>query len=534
MRNQEEFMENLFGLVGIMVYVALLGLFFVYIAPLAFGLGVAVMIGWVLVNYGRAVAGTINNGGWGDSPVGPEPAYRQYFYRKAYMDYKIIVLDSYRLNRATFELVFTQTMEFFRDDALAFTWPLGVVALLIGCTGLLVAVTVYVVFGAVHLLSLITAGTLALSAAFFFRLLEYGSMAVRRIFMACPHPNCYRKIALPHYVCPTCGAIHKHLYPSTYGTFRRRCKCGKKLPTLFLFGRATLPALCPYDGRPLNAVIGSVRNLHIPIVGGPAAGKSSFLMANMVELNEHTERKEISVEFPENRHRLLFDACREAFLRGEVLTKTAELSPDAFLVKIKGGRGEHRLLYVYDAAGELFERGDVLRGHEYFSYVHCILFLIDPFSLPQIRIDLAREIAGSADSIKPSDEPPMEVYERMVTNLRQLSGAKDRLVPRLAVILTKVDALGVEFQVAEETRTAQFEPKPDSYPESTGVKKWLVAHGEGNLVRAIDNDFGEVRYFACSALGHMPDGKPFVPRGALRPLSWALQNASFRFDAQEI
>src|SRR2546421_3030253 len=119
----------------------------------------------------------------------------------------------------------------------------------------------------------------------YLRTAESVSMAWRRINFVCPHGTCYKKIALPIYICPTCSAEHKRLLPGSYGILRRRCQCTTQfLPTLGLFGRAAIPAKCPQCSGNLAREIGASTDVHVPLIGGPASGKTSYLIAATLEL----------------------------------------------------------------------------------------------------------------------------------------------------------------------------------------------------------------------------------------------------------
>lgn len=503
-------------------YVGFVRWMFVDAGPYILAVGAAVMTIIVLVNYVRAMGRNLFFGpGWADGPDGPEPAFRQYFFRKAYHDYAAIVRDSSGFNVGVAEVAFNGVKVLFTKTGwgAAFTWPLGVIAFGILGAGAVAAAASYVAFGATHLLLVLALCAVAVMSAATFRLAEYGSMLWRRIFLACPNAGCYRKLSLPVYLCPACGARHGRLIPGSYGIFRRRCRCGEKLPTLFLFGRSKLPALCPHEacGRPINAEAGTVRNVHVPVVGGPAAGKTSFLMANMCELDARAAGGELTLRFPEPKDQALFERCRSAFASGDLVPKTAEQSPDAFLVRVNDGDARSVLLYVYDAAGELYEQTDVLRTHEYYTYLHGILFLVDPFSLLRLQSDERALLTQRRADLKPSQERPQDVYDRMIGTLRGQAKLGRRFQSQpFCVVVTKGDALGADLGT------------------SAAVRAWLEEHGEGNLVRSIEHDFKEVRYFCCSALGRMPDGSaaPFTPDGTLAPLAWVLsrQGVTLRAD----
>lgn len=510
-----------------------------YVSFVLFPLGCIALICVVLYNYIHTMWTELFVGtGWKDSPEGSEPAYRQYYFRKAYRDYELVVRKSWIPNRAAAEWVIkTGTKLFTNGVGVWFTWPLGVTFFALAAAGAVAAAIAYFIFGIVHLLIVVICAALAFCIALLLRFAEYVSMLWRRIFLVCPNAGCYKKISLPIYICPHCGAQHKRLVPGSYGILRRRCKCDTKLPTLFLFGRNHLPSICPHKecGQPLSTAMGVVRNLHVPIVGGPATGKTSFLMANMCELQRRADCGTLSLEFPEKKHQALFEKSRQNFSRGILVDKTASDSPDAFLVNFKDGNGHEGLMYVYDAAGELYQRTDVLRRHAYYEYTHGILFLLDPFSLAQVQTDFALDLKAAEALIKPCEEQPQDVYARMIGTLREHSGMGNRFggVP-VAVVITKADAFGlcgeIQSGAVEETVAKSNGNNKNGHrqhgPESEAVRGWLLTHGEGNLVRSIEHDFKDIHYFYCSALGRLPDASeaPFKPEGVLDPLDWILKH----------
>ena len=526
-------MEIVIALAIVALYIWGIILFFQYVAIYVFGLGAVVMTCAVFVIYFRSLGGSLFWGtGWPDSPNGPEPAFRQYFFRKAFHDYSQILRLSHGGNMESVQWVIKTGTILFKNDGALFTWPLGVVFYAIAAVAVLPAILAYVAFGALHLLLIVALCAIVLAAAVTVRFIEYASMLWRRIFLACP--ACYKKLSLPIYNCPSCGVVHKSLMPGTYGIFRRRCQCGQKLATLFLFGRNNLPGFCPHCMMPLSARIGTIRNIHIPVVGGPAAGKTSFLMASMVELRRRAKSGSLTLDFPEKRDERLFDACSTAFSAGFVLGKTAEYSPNAFLASVGDADRNGVLLYLYDAAGELFQKSDTLRLHEYYSYTHGILFLIDPFSLPSVQLELGHLIRPAVADIKPCEERPQDVYDRVIGMLRTISKGGSFGSQPLSVVVTKVDAFGLEARIrplAEKVLTLESKAELGD-GRSTAVRQWLVDQGEGNLVRSVEHDFKNVRYFCCSALGHIPSGRPapFVPKGVIDPLAWTLGTYGVKLD----
>jgi hypothetical protein len=443
-------------------------------------------------------------------PGTPEPAARQFFH-KAVEDFIYVTRTSFR---TAFDL---------RDSFYGGSWDSAGCLILVGAPiGVLIGASILLGLSLFYLLviTFVCPATLVVLATGILRLVAYVGMVLRRSFFACPHAGCYQRIALPIYLCPGCGALHRRLLPGSYGTFFRRCQCGRQLPTMFLVGRGRLPSLCPNPScnRPLHGDMGQVRNLHFPVVGGASAGKTSLMAATLVELSWRAERGEHELAFVNANGERISRAWRDSFRRGSLLAKTPENAPNAFTVKLKDTQGRQTLLNLYDAAGELYQGIDELHGHAYYSYLHGVLFIIDPFSLPSMRVGEGSPLTAhaQAQAIKASSEHPERIYGRMVSTLRGFSGATGPLAVPLAVVLTKSDALAPEFPSTNG---------PLGHVDSDAARRWLVEHGEGNLVRTIEAEFAAVRYFAVSALGRAPvsdQSAPFVPNGALAPLAWLL------------
>ncbi|HEY0460089.1 MAG TPA: hypothetical protein VGC97_13210, partial [Pyrinomonadaceae bacterium] len=247
-------------LIGILLLIALvIALYLLYLYVLFYlslillPIGCLVFVGAVLFNYLKVIwTELIVGNGWNDSPTGSEPAFKQYYFRKAYRDYEQVVKKSWELNREASNWVIQTGVKIFQS-AVIFTWPLGITFFLIAAIGAVTGVAAYIFFGLIHLALVAVIAVLAVSTAYLLRLIEYISMLWRRIFLVCPNSDCYKKIALPIYICPNCSKEHKSLIPGSYGIIRRKCECTAWLPTLFLFGRNDLPSLCPHEEcrRPL-------------------------------------------------------------------------------------------------------------------------------------------------------------------------------------------------------------------------------------------------------------------------------------------
>jgi hypothetical protein len=493
-------------------------------------------IGAVLFNYVRVVYDELLIGkGWIDSPAGDQPAYKQYYFRKAYPDYQLVVKASYFKNLAMVEKIVKTGFLLFKSGWIALAlWPLGITYYLIVAVGVLAGVCAYVVFGLLHLSIVLTCMGLVYTAAFVLWSYEHIQRLWQNIHPRCPHSDCHEPIDLPHYDCSECGVRHKNLIPGSYGVRYRQCQCGAWLPTLYLFGRNRLPSFCPHPkcGKPLNSGSQITRNLLIPIAGAVDSGKTSYLISSMVELHRLANHGRASIAFPEQKYESLYKRSERNFLRGVGAAKTVEESPDAFQINVNTG-GSDRLLYIYDAAGELFQRSDSLLRQVYYPDIHGLVFLIDPFSLSQLQNTLENELKNAESQIRPSAERPQDTYDKLMQVIHKRNGAGQTVSKQpLAVVVTKADALGVGTQI-EEVIASQppLENDATHTPESDAVRTWLKKNGEGNLVRAMETNFKDVAYFYCSPLGRLPDAtsKPFTPKGVLDPLGWLLNKYGLDF-----
>jgi len=475
---------------------------------LASGAGCAL----VLVTYVQAlIDAVVHKKGWKDRVYPPEPAFLQYFYRQGFGDCVHVVRTAWARTLAAVAAGKGHMKVF---------GPLIYIAVPPAIIASLFAVALYSIVSTIHALLVAVGAVVVTMGAGLFRLVEYASMVRHRASFVCP--SCHNKFAFPIYLCPDCLAEHKQLWPGLYGTLHRRCRCGKKLPTLFLMGRQQLQAQCPLCSRSLSGQAGSLRNIHIPVVAGPASGKTSFLMGCLVQLHAQSISGRIKVSFPEDAHQRLFDAAQAAFAKGEAVAKTADYSPDAFLVRLTDAGAKEGLLYVYDAAGELYQQTDVLRTHRYYEHLGGVLFVLDPFSLPNVRLNMATQLSSVEDAVKPGEELPQHVYGRMTEVLREMSPSGQFADKPIAVVITKADSLRLDAEFRGRSVLLARKEKPD--PDSAAVRNWLMEKGEGNLVRSLEQDFKSVRYFYCSALGRSPDRfrRPFRPDRVLQPLAWIL------------
>ncbi|MGQ9889106.1 MAG: TRAFAC clade GTPase domain-containing protein [Aggregatilineales bacterium] len=383
------------------------------------------------------------------------------------------------------------------------------------------------------LLGVVVTSALVLALGLFNRLYA----AYYRITIRCP--NCHSEMPIPVYICDRCGTPHDRLWPSVYGVRYHECKgrlpdgtvCRNCLPTADWWGRGRLDQVCPACGHTLAQGIGRETNVHIPIVGGPAAGKTSFLVAATHELKEvYGPRRGLGV-------RLLTAEAEASLARsiamlraGRPIAKTpdAEDSAPAYTVEIKRrGRRVPSLLYLYDAAGEHYTREERALRQVYFRYVQGVIFVIDPFSIDQVRAEYRDQLAAAPRAPAPSAENLESVYERMLRVMEASHGPHPgrRFPQPVAVVITKVDAFDLERHIGLPAARELMRRDPRLRFEEDAinvlVEQFLVRKGAYNFVSSLHSQFSTVKYFSCSALGYDPASR-FKPVRTLQPLLWIM------------
>lgn len=511
------------------LYLVGLFLFFYYVALWVFGAAVVIGVGAVVYLYCRSLHRVFfGDGGWPDVPVPPEPAFRQYFFNKAWQDYRLVVVQAYLPSWRCAAFCHGHIVsKFFGSEAAVVSWPPGV-ALYAGLVASVIAAAVfYAILGVIHLALLSLAVCLALLLAGLCRLTEQAAMKWHRAFHACPHSDCHERFDLAHFFCDVCGEEHRRLVPGAYGVFHRRCKCGRELPTFFLTGRHRLASACPHCHRTLDSNLPIVGRLDIPLMGGPAAGKSSFLFAAMSALRARAEAGALQLTFTNDRARQRLDEASALVEQGHRLPKTVDLSPDAFQAVLTNHKGTRLLLSWFDPAGEIYtkSRGDRTQG--YFAYYGGAVMLIDPFSIDRVRQRFASQLALlPPERVSFCAEPPEDVFARAAWSANTMD-EQGRKKP-LAVVVTKGDPFDLQAEIlgAVPSATPSNGPGAPVTDPSESVRAWLLEQDEGNLVRLLEDRFHPLRFFCthhAAPSGELASPSP-TGTAALAPVLWLLKH----------
>lgn len=428
----------------------------------------------------------------GGTWAGAEPAYRHYLLGQVWFDWWMTVRTTLpRVRGRAGRALTAATRSLLGGVRGVFLFPLWLAV----CGGIVLAAVPVGVLGAALavLYGVVAAAGLAgwLGCALVLAAVERGFMAYGRILQTCPHPFCYENIALPAYECPACGARHRRLAPNGWGAFRHVCRCGARLPTTIPLGRYRLTAYCPHCAGRLPERIGRVRVEPLPFIGGPAAGKTTFMFLAIRAVSRRAHAANGRVAFVEPRHAQAYAGALGEFRRGGQLAKTGPELPLATMVDVDLPGPGHRILYLFDPAGEHFTGATRVESLRYLDHGEALLFMVDPFALPEMRRALSDEERERVAKVAAtSDEDPSDTVQRVLNELR--SRPDHGRQKRIAVVVTKADLLG-RTAIGGALCPAAPADHPNGGPD---VRAWLGGLGMGNTIRTLDQVAAQVRYFA--------------------------------------
>lgn len=474
------------------------------------------------------------------STPGKEPAIKSYFFGKGYRDLGATITESWQRN-------LNSAREFFGKA------PGGKDAEEIFQSGVWIAAGISTIFFGTIFFFAISAIHIILLSFFFLTiyisftvlwLIERGYLCIRSFFMACPH--CHARSIIPEYYCDGCGAIHTRLLPNSYGITSHLCQCGKKLPATFFLDRGRLQARCPTCLENIAREHVESMRIFVPIMGGPSAGKSAFLFGAIQHLiNYKANNLGFKAELFDKRSEGAYRNAVALLKSGRPPDKTRDPIPRAFNLALhKDGRLAF-LLYLYDPAGEAYQEVDKLSAHGFHNYLSGMILIIDPFAIPEVRSRYASELKRKRSFLKPSELPIEEAVDRLLLTLEadfSLS-KRGRVKQPLAIVLNKVDAFDLKEVIGESAVDRVIATLSGNSPvdrdavRNTLLRNQLVDWGEQAFVCRIEGRFSNVRYFACSALGRMPDSSEaeFTADAVLPPLLWIFSHtdqASFAGSAE--
>ena len=421
-----------------------------------------------------------------------QPAIKSYFFEKGYNDLWNTIKCSWKYNLAYAQLYFTKT----NDD----NWFAKITYFAAGLSVVSFGTAFFLCISVLHIV-------------FLFFMLIYITFTIiwasdaiyrikRRAFMACP--SCYEKSILPVYHCSKCNAEHDSLWPSEYGILNRTCKCGEELPTTFFNGRSRLMASCPSCKNTIESL--EARPIVIPIIGAPSVGKTFFVFSMVYYIKEIlTKKTGYKFDFMNTYNESIYNSEISTLHSGQILRKTTENNPIALNFFLSKNNAKS-LLFFYDSAGEAFTNTQHLSQHKFYNYFHGLIFIIDPFSIPDIFNEYNSQLSTNT-SIRPSSYPLEDVYDASIINLEKSYGFKvtEKITKPVAILLSKVDAFDLQNKIGknaiQELLAVDKNIKNEQEAMNKLCKDFLSANGMDALLRKIEWKFPNSSFFAISSGG---------------------------------
>jgi hypothetical protein len=455
-----------------------------------------------------------------------EPAIKSYFFGKGYRDLVAVIKESWNLNLKSAKDFFARAKT--SSDAGSIFWR---------GAGISVIVFGMLFFVAISLLHILLLGLFFLLIYISFTIvwgIERTYLFFQGFSSTCPH--CHEKTTLPEYMCNNCGAIHTKLVPNNYGILFHQCQCGQKLPATFFLNRGELQARCQTCHQLLHRDHIESRKIFIPILGGSSVGKTAFMFAVVRKLvEEKAAEMGFETAFVDSNTKSEYRKIVNQLRNGNVPAKTLASIPKAFNLALQKDGETKWFMYIYDPAGEAFEDTENLAVHRYYEFLSGIVMIIDPFSIPAVKRDYENELSRTGANVNPSQLNVEDALARVLLTLEESFDLSKtgKINKRLAVVISKVDAFGLEKIIGEEAVDKAMKTKMSSDRAKIRndlIRQQLIDWNEDALVHQLDTRFKHVRFFSCSALGRIPDStsNDFVPHHVFEPISWILNSVIFK------
>lgn len=346
------------------------------------------------------------------------------------------------------------------------------------------------------------------------------------------------------FLCKDCWIAHD---PATLLARCKRCDANTRIARLEpLPGKAGSgtprgPLVCRiHPAEPLDVFCGACERPVPPrtlvgdrsviaVLGDTASGKTSYLWVLSERLRRATEEGVYIRQALGDSDEQMARSARDIFERGRPsATPPTDADVRNYAWELATGERSTTVIAFHDAAGEVWNelaglsRNSYERFYRYLELVGSVVFAIDGEQVAE-ALD-AEERRGVASPASRS----AQVHELAIvdTVVRRIRARGDR-VPAAAVI-TKADMLW------DRPEWAAFREDSGADAGTIGrtVRELLLKAGRPALVRALEETFTPVRYFAISAFGAAPSDplriEDLRPARVLEPLLALLGNVVVR------
>lgn len=354
------------------------------------------------------------------------------------------------------------------------------------------------------LLGLIIIAGMIVFFTFFFVLwlFDRAVLVGKSIHTRCPH--CKRKSVIPVFECPTCGLSHKKLVPGAYGVLKRKCVCGTRLSTTFMWGRSSYKASCPYCGTDLHS--SGSKQFGIQLIGGVSSGKTSYLAAFWHEYKKWMDGKNnLSYrEIPAEAFEEL-----ESWYEGGVAEATRETNASMYSIIHSIANSTSVQMTIYDIAGEVFSVSEPEIQQQQFRYCEGFLILIDPTASPSVVASTITNFVNFLDRLMGKSISKLASVPTAVIITKSDLFKKDIGYPHIRSTFNKISEAGYD--------TPEFR---EHFNDS--CRDFLTNRGYTNAINLLEAEFSNLRYYPVSAIGHSGEEGAYESWGVLEPVFWLM------------
>lgn len=457
-----------------------------------------------------------------------QEAYKSYFFSQGYKDVFNIIKKALLGAIRPFASEFERLGKLFSSNFLLAIFNL-ICDLAVFPILTIVLFCINFLFSVVFLSVVFVVGILVYLGCLLFYVTDLLFRVVKGIVSQCP--LCQHKVRLPSYLCPTCGKKHTALRPSVYGILKRKCRCGTKLPTTFFNGRQRLQAVCPYCDQKLKDGGHHVEIL-IPVVGGSSSGKTCFITSAMMKIEKCASSNNLEYKYsPTSADNFARDKI--AMENGSTPDKTQEywLNHYQFYLTPKGEKIKN-LISLCDIAGEAYDVVDDISKQIGYRYANAFILVVDPFSIAKYKSE--QGVNFDPNIYEVSTKKLDEVLSSLITvleNMRCLT-PKNMIKTDVVVVFNKCDYNDLFNKLCEPAiKNYLSSHSATRYQAQNAIcEQFLIEYEETNFLNSLKSKFKSVQFFACSALGHVENGKPFSPIGVVEPVLWIVDKVSKSID----
>ena len=427
----------------------------------------------------------------------------QYFYGPALADGRHAVTVAYQRGREWWSGGADRVRSALHSDLLPATVPAGVGGAIGMAVGAATGAVLAAGCAAVYLLIVAACTAVVRATGAVLRGLDSGLLRIKNIRIHCPH--CGERVPYPGYLCPgrpQCIRWHRDVRPGRFGIIRRYCRCGKRMPTLLLFGSAKLAAFCPRCGTLWQHSPGGEPEIVLAFSGAAGAGKTRLVSAMITQLTNWAAEAKLVAEPADKATADSLQGAADLLRPCRTTPVTPPERPRSLLIRVSSGKVT-QILHLFDAAGEHYQDVAKTEGLLFLGSARTFILVINP--LP-IQAAWRRQPGGWP--AKPAQQPPDAVYHRVYQQIQVMRVPLDEA--RLAVVFSHADLM----------------------PASGGdVAEWACRElGLSNLARSTRQNFKEVRFFRTAAV----TGEDGTVQGSIAVLlRWVLADSGLTLPGED-